>query len=195
VFVYRQKNDRLDVTTALKGSLEIDGADRYIRLNQGFEVEGPTGEGRDYRLMRYASNDVRLPASNQKASDDDPELLPTTTLLGDPRKEARAQLHFRIAPPLLALAFALLAVPLARGAPRQARAASVLLGFLGYMVSIFLMLLGTSWIAKGKTPVALGLWWLVLPLLGFALWSYLRDGRVRLSALQRTAAAVKRRPA
>src|SRR3546814_1807002 len=61
VFVYRQDGDRLDVTTARHGELNVDGDERYLTLSQGFEVEGPLGNGRDYRLMRYASNDLRLP--------------------------------------------------------------------------------------------------------------------------------------
>lgn len=179
VFVYRQKGDRLDVTTARSGQLNVDGEERYLTLGEGFEVEGPLGEGRDYRLMRYASNDLRLPDTQDDADDDDPERLPTTALFGDPRPEANAQLHYRLAPPLLALAFALLAVPLGRSSPRQTRYGRVMLGFLAYLVGMNLMWIGTDWLAKGKLPAAAGLWWLVLPLLAFAAWAYLRDGRMR----------------
>ena len=42
-----------------------------------------------------------------------------------------------------------------------------------------LMVLGTRWISEGRVPASIGLWWLVLPLLGFATWLYLRDGRMR----------------
>ena len=37
--------------------------------------------------------------------------------------------------------------------------------------------LGTEWIAAGQVPPAVGLWWLVLPLLGLGVWFYARDGR------------------
>ena len=69
-------------------------------------------------------------------------------------------------------------MPLARSAPRQARFGSMLLAFLAYMVGVFLMLLGTQWLAEGTIPTALGLWWLVLPMLALGTWLYLRDGRV-----------------
>ena len=39
---------------------------------------------------------------------------------------------------------ALLAVPLARSSPRQARYGSVILGLLAYLVGVMLMLLGTD---------------------------------------------------
>lgn len=103
----------------------------------------------------------------------------TTQLLSDERPAARAQLHERLAPPLLALAFALLTLPLSRSAPRQQRYGRIMLAFLAYMVGTNLMIVGTQWIANGKTPAALGLWWLTLPLLAVAVWAYARDGRVR----------------
>lgn len=186
VFVYRQKKDRFDVTTSQTGALSVQNErDRYLRLEQGFEVEGPLGSGRDFRLMRYAANEVRLPADiAQRRKADAVELQPTTALLGDPRPQARAQLHFRIAPPLLTLAFALLAVPLSRSAPRQARYGNLAVGFLIYLFSMFLMLLGTQWLDDGKLPVALGLWWMLLPLLAVAVWMYARDGAIKRPRLK-----------
>ncbi|CAN5700545.1 MAG: LPS export ABC transporter permease LptF [Luteimonas sp.] len=179
VFVYQQDGERMDVTTARTGMLAVDGEERYLTLGKGFRVEGPLQAGRDFRLMRYQSNELRLPDGEEKVREGDPELATTLALIGDPRPEANAQLHFRMAPPLLALAFALLAVPLARSPPRQARYGRILLGFLGYVVAMNLMLLGTEWLGAGVLPVAFGLWWLVLPLLLLGGWMYLRDGHVR----------------
>src|SRR3546814_16254755 len=62
-----------------------------------------------------------------------------------------------------------------------------MLGFLAYMVGTNLMWMGTDWLAKGKLPLALGLWWLLLPLLAFAAWAYLRDGRMRRPRIGRVA--------
>jgi lipopolysaccharide export system permease protein len=182
VFIYRMDEGRMDITTALTGTLNIEGTERYLTLDDGFRVEGPADGGRDFRLMRYASNEVRLPDVDQVTDEDDPERLSTLALLGDPRPEARAQLHFRFAPPLLAVAFALLAVPLARSPPRQARYGRITLGFLAYVIGMNLMLLGTDWVADGKLPAAMGLWWLVLPLLAFGAWMYFSDGRLKRPA-------------
>ncbi|MDR7192324.1 LPS export ABC transporter permease LptF [Luteimonas terrae] len=178
VFVYRQDEGRMDVTTSLTGALSVDGTERFLRLDEGFRVEGPLDGGLDYRLMRYASNELRLPAVESRADGDDPELQPTFALFGDARPEAHAELHYRLAPLLLTLAFALLAVPLARSPPRQARYGRMMMGFLAYVMGMNLMMLGKDWVAEGRIPVALGLWWLVLPLLAFASWMYFTDGRV-----------------
>lgn len=177
IFVYRQSGDRLDVTTARTGSTTSENGHRYLRLDEGFRVEGPREVGRDFRLMRYASNDLLLPESEpSRDAGEDPEAMATPALLRDPRPEATAQVHYRLAPPLLALAFALLAVPLARSPPRQARYGRVLTGFLAYLIGMNLTILGTEWLADGKLPMAAGLWWLVLPLLALAAWMYFGDG-------------------
>lgn len=179
VFIYRSKPDRRDVTTSRTGRLTVDAnGERYLTLDDGFEVEGPLDGSLNYRLMRYKRNDVLLPASEDRYDPKSPEMLTSAQLLGDPRREAAAQLHYRLTPPLLALAFALLAIPLARSTPRQARYGSMLIGFLAYLIGFNFMMMGTGWLEDGKIPSLLGLWWLSLPLLAVAAWLYLRDGRL-----------------
>ena len=90
-----------------------------------------------------------------------------------PRPKALRRLRWRTP-----LAFALLAGPRARSPPRQARYGRMMTGFLAYVMGMNLMMLGKDWVAEGRIPVLLGLWWLVLPLLGFAAWMYFKDGRV-----------------
>jgi lipopolysaccharide export system permease protein len=186
VFVYKQQRGRIDVTTARSGALSFGAHnDRFLTLVDGFRVEGPEEAGRDYRLMRYASNAMRMPETEDRRDGLDPQGMTLTELAGDPRPEATAQLHYRLGSPLLALAFALLAVPLARSSPRQARYGRVLLGFLAYLVGTNLMILGTDWLSSGRLPMPLGLWWLELPLLAIALVLYLRDGRMPPAFLHR----------
>lgn len=181
VFIYRQKKDRLDVTTAKTGHLEADDdGHRFLVLDDGFEVEGPRqGTASDYRLMRYRRNEAEMPATKGRYDPDDPRLLSTLQLAADPRREAKAELHSRIAPPFLALAFALLAVPLARSSPREGRLGRVVFGFLIYLVATMLSLYSVNLISKAKIPAALGQWWLIAPLLALGAWVYLRDGRIR----------------
>lgn len=180
VFVYQESPERMDVTTAATGHLTVrpDG-ERFLTLEDGFRVEGPQEAGLDYRLMRFAANELLLPEAQSRKDDESPELQSTAQLLRDDRPQARAELHFRLAPPLLTLAFGLLAVPLARSPPRQARYGRIATAFLGYFVAVNLMLMGQDWLAKGKIAPGLGLWWLVLPVLVLGVWAYACDGRVR----------------
>jgi lipopolysaccharide export system permease protein len=177
VFVYRERGERMDVATARSGELYRDQGTRVLALKDGFLVDGPLAGGNlDYRLMRYARNEMQLPQADDMRRSDDPAFKPFGQLLGDPSPAANAQLHWRIAPPLLALAFVFLSVPLARSSPRQARYGSMLLAFLAYLAGVFMMVLGTQWLADGTLPKAAGLWWLLLPMLALGGWLYLRDG-------------------
>ncbi|GAA5070709.1 LPS export ABC transporter permease LptF [Lysobacter panacisoli] len=180
VFVHRyNEKGRIDVVTANQGELVVEpGGNRYLTLQEGHQLEGPLEGGKDFRLVTYARNEILLPAVEAKFDARDPEMLPTTELISDPRREAQAQLHFRIAPPLLALAFALMAVPLARSMPRQARYGRVVVGFLSYLIGQNLMTAGRGWLENGKLAPALGLWWLVVPVMAIALWLYFTDGRL-----------------
>lgn len=179
VFMQRPREDRLEVITAQGGRMFFEGERRrFLRLEDGHQVEGPAAGALDYRLMRFGANEIALPDRQQVRTNDDPGLLPTSALLGDARPQASAQLHSRLAPPLLALAFALLAVPLSRSAPRQQRYGKVMLAVLAYMAGINTMIVGTQWLAEGRIPGGLGLWWLTLPLLALAIWMYVRDGRL-----------------
>lgn len=178
VFIYREKKGRMDVTTSSDGTVWLDGSRvRYLRLTDGFEVEGPLGAGAlDYRLLQYKTNDVKMPDRDNGDVDDRIQSQPTSALLAAPARGAKAELHWRIAPPLVALALALLAIPLSRSPPRQARYGRIVTGVVGYLLAAQLMLLGKQWLGSGKIPIAFGLWWLVVPLLALALWSYFRDG-------------------
>jgi lipopolysaccharide export system permease protein len=179
VFVYRERGERMDVATARTGELYRDQGARVLALLDGFRVEGPAAGGDlDYRLMRYARNEMQLPSEDDHRGEDDPAFKSTFDLLDDASAPARAELHWRIAPPLLARAFALMAVPLGRSSPRQARYGSMLLAFLAYLCGVFLMMLGTQWLAAGTLPTAAGLWWLLLPMLALGAWLYARDGRI-----------------
>ncbi len=63
VFVYRQKEDRIDVTTSNDGEVTVDeNGERYLTLNNGFEVEGPRDAGLNYppaELQAQRSDDAR----------------------------------------------------------------------------------------------------------------------------------------
>ncbi|MFG3448678.1 MULTISPECIES: LPS export ABC transporter permease LptF [unclassified Stenotrophomonas] len=186
IFVQRSRGDRIEVVSAASGKMFFEGdRQRYLQLDDGHQIEGPANGALDYRLMTFVRNDVALPDGAITRDDNDPELLPTSRLFGDARPEAQAQLHSRITPPLIALAFALMTLPLARSSPRQQRYGRMMFAFLAYMVGMNLMFIGTRWIADGKIPATFGLWWLSLPLLALAIWMYLRDGR--LSRPRRTA--------
>jgi len=179
VFIYRPNNGRIDIVSANRGALFFEAEEhRFLKLEEGYRVDMPTSGTLDYRLMRYAANTIALPNQQVSHEPNDPKLLSTEELLDDDRPKAKAQWHWRITPPLLTLAFALLVLPLSRTAPRETRHGQAMLLFLAYVLGINLMILGRQWLAAGKVPTWIGLWWLSVPLLSVAIWLCWRDGRL-----------------
>ncbi|MEO7326019.1 MAG: LPS export ABC transporter permease LptF [Dokdonella sp.] len=175
---------RIDVITATHGFLyhDADGEGRYIALQDGFRVEGKLGED-DYRLMRFARNDIKLPDS---ASDDNSITLkrsaPTSVLLGAPDDPVmRAELHWRLAAPLSVLVLTLLALPLSKSSPREPRYARLLVALLIWLIYYNGLLVGRSWISQGKFASGFGLWWVYAPAIAIALWLIWNGQRLKRS--------------
>lgn len=164
---------RVDVITATHGFLyhDADGEGRYIALQDGFRVEGKLGED-DYRLMRFARNDIKLPDSQNDDSEAAQKRSASTAALlaGGNDAVMTSELHWRLAAPLSVLVLALLALPLSRSSPREPRYARLLLALLAWLVYYNALLLGRAWIGAGKLAPAFGLWWVYLPALAIAAW-------------------------
>ena len=179
---------RIDVITATHGFLyhDPDGEGRYIALQDGFRVEGKLGED-DFRLMRFARNDIKLPDSVSGDSENSVKQSATTSTLfasaDDPVMQA--ELHWRLAAPVSVIVLTLLGLPLSRSSPREPRYARLLLALLAWLVYYNALLLGRGWIGQGKVAPWFGLWWVYLPALAIAawlIWSGTRLKRPRQSA-------------
>ncbi|MEO7251537.1 MAG: LPS export ABC transporter permease LptF, partial [Arenimonas sp.] len=106
LFVQREHEGRLDIITAHEGSLNLVGeTERYLRLKDGFRVEGAIGS-RDFRMMRFEKNDVRVPDRESNADSDDLSADSTTALLAAHKPLAIAELHWRLAMPLFVVILA-----------------------------------------------------------------------------------------
>lgn len=177
LFVQRERDGRLDIITAHAGDLQLIGeTQRILRLDDGFRVEGAPGS-RDFRMMHFERNEIRVPDREASKSMDDFEATPTFELLGSPSPAASGELHWRLGTPLFAVLLALLALPMARSEPRAPRYGRLIAAFLAYLVGMNLLILGTSAIASGTVPGWMGLWWLHVPALILGAWLFRRDGR------------------
>lgn len=186
LFVHSQRGERIDVVTARAGELftESIGEERFLRLEDGFRVEGVPGQS-DYRVMRFERNDIRVPDSEPGNDRDRDRRLSTVQLLQDAAPPRRAELHWRLAAPIAAFALTLLALPLSRSPPRATRYGGLLIALLGYLVYLNTLLLGRSWLGEEQLPSALGLWWVHAPVLAIAavlIWRADRQRRPRRRA-------------
>src|SRR4051812_44195424 len=164
---------RIDVITATHGFLyhDADGVGRYLALQDGFRVEGKLGDD-DYRLMRFARNDIKLPDNENDDNDTAAKRsAPTNVLLRTPDDPImRAELHWRLAAPLSALVLTLLALPLSKSSPREPRYARLLVAVLAWWVFNTGLGLGRSWISQGKLAAGFGFWWVYIPTIAVAAW-------------------------
>ena len=179
MFVQGEHETRLDVITAARGELFFEGeTGRFLRMEDGFRAEGKPGSG-DFRMMRFAVNEIRVPDREVQAAQDAIEARPTLQLFRDTDAASRSELHWRLATPLVAIALGFLALPLGRGEARQARYGRVLAALLIYINAMVLLILGKGWLGTGAIPAWLGLWWVLLPVAALAGWLFLADGHLR----------------
>lgn len=179
LFVHNERDGRIDVVTAQAGELfqESQGEERYLRLTDGFRVEGALGSDA-FRMMRFGGNDIRLPDVEPGHVGRAEQRMTTRELARVDAPVERAELHWRIATPLATLILALLALPLAHSPPRSARYGRVLVALLAYIVYLNLLALGRAFLASGEIPAWAGLWWVHAPAAAIAAYLLWRDERL-----------------
>jgi lipopolysaccharide export system permease protein len=160
VFVEHNRGPRVEVALAdrARHSVTADGMTHTITLYDGERFEGVPGTP-EFRIVRFAEHVVPIQVPVPSDAIKNIEAQPTESLIGSTDAEKRAELHWRLALPVMCLVLTLLAVPLSRLRPRQGRYAKVWLALMVYFVYSNLVAAGKVWLAHGKTPDVLGLWW------------------------------------
>ena len=160
VFVERNHGPEVEVALANRArhTVSADGMTHILTLYDGERFEGVPGSA-EFRIVRFGEHivPVQVPAVSDVVRT--LEAQPTVNLLASASPADRAELHWRLAMPLMCVVLALVAVPLARLKPRQGRYARVWLAVLIYLLYSNLISVGKVWIARGTVPQWLGLWW------------------------------------
>ncbi|MBV8974630.1 MAG: LPS export ABC transporter permease LptF [Sinobacteraceae bacterium] len=171
VFLERNNGPQVEVALAdhATHAVTADGLTHILTLYDGERFEGVPGSP-EFRIVRFAEHvvTVQVPPLNDVVRD--LEARPTATLRHSRDSDERAELHWRISLPIMCLVLALLAVPLSKLRPRQGRYARVWVAVLIFFVYYNLATTGRTWLARGKMPEVVGLWWthLVVALLALA---------------------------
>jgi lipopolysaccharide export system permease protein len=160
VFVERNRGGIVEVALAqrAKHSVGRDGLTHTITLFDGERYEGVPGSAK-FRIMRFSENTIPVEVPKLSDAVTALEAEPTLSLLDSTKKENRAELHWRVAMPVMCVVLTLLAVPLSRLRPREGRYARLLQAILIYFVYTTFLSAGKVWIARGKAPEIFGLWW------------------------------------
>lgn len=132
----------------------------YLILNHGRKYQGQPGQG-DYQVATFASYQARLPHPIISPKED----IRTASWrdlwsLKTSNAKKVAELQWRLSVPLMTLTLTLVAVPLSRVNPRNGKYAKLLPAILFYIVYANFMFIARDWLAAGKTPLWLGMWWL-----------------------------------
>lgn len=163
VFVKRLREGRYEIAVAARARHQVsaEGDLHTLTLFDGERYEGVPGS-REFRIVRFATNVIPVRVPPVSAGRDDLDAKPTAALLASDDPALRAELHWRLATPVMVFVLALLAVPLSQLRPRQGRYARIWLAIVLYFVYISLASAAKVWLAKGAIPPALGLWWVPL---------------------------------
>jgi lipopolysaccharide export system permease protein len=160
VFVERNDGPRVEVAVAdrARHTVTADGMTHTIILYDGERLEGVPGSPQ-WRIVRFAEHTVpvQVPALTDVVRN--LEAQPSWALFQSAEPEKRAELHWRLAMPVMCVVLTVLAVPLSRLRPRQGRYARVWQAVLIYFIYSNFISVGKVWIARGTIPEQLGLWW------------------------------------
>lgn len=164
-----EESDGVSFVTARRGSQSTDpvSGERSVNLTDGYRYRGVPGKAA-YDVMRFDSFSTRIAPPEFIYISAKRRLMPTAKLIDSIDNKDRAELAGRIAAPLSVLIITLLAVPLAHVEPRKGRYGKVVVGIGVYLLYSQLIGIGQAWIAKGKMPELLGLWWVHALMLAWA---------------------------
>lgn len=166
-----EEEDGVSFVTARAGSQRTDpvSGERTVSLQDGYRYRGAPGQAA-YDVMHFDAFTTRVAPPDFIYISAKRRLMPTAQLLASDDPDNRAELAGRISAPLSVLIITLLAVPLAHVAPRKGRYGKIVVGIGVYLLYSQLIGVGQAWIAKGRVPDALGLWWVHALMLIWALW-------------------------
>jgi lipopolysaccharide export system permease protein len=162
LMVKRGKDGEESVVRGRSGTVEqrADGRISVLHLKDGERVD-LYGESNEIQRSAFGEAEVLLP-DRMRPSRNDPaslELRDVRELLGSNEPAVLAELHARLGSPIQLVLLVLLAVPMARAAPRESGYDRLIVGFLLFMTYSVVLHLSKGLLALGKTPLWLGLWW------------------------------------
>jgi lipopolysaccharide export system permease protein len=160
VFVYANEKGKETLTSARSGRVDLQGADRFLLLENGQRLESQTGKN-ELRVSEFAEYGVKV---------DNPIALPADTtpvkarsslaLLLEPTLVNQGELSWRLGLSLAAINFVLIALAVSSVNPRAGRSGNLLLALFAFIVYYNLINIGNNWIFGGKASFAAYMLWL-----------------------------------
>lgn len=190
VFAQVRKNGREDIIVAQTAKKRVEGhfGHQYIVAQDGHRYTGRPGD-LDYELTRFGSHGFLIEQGNTEPSFRKQDAYPTLELMRSDRAVHQAAFQARLSKPISIVLLAMLAIPLARSAPRQGKYAKLFTAFLVYFaynngVEVF-----QKFIERGDITPLIGVWPVHLAVAGLAAFlvlsqslapGYLRRSLIRI---------------
>jgi lipopolysaccharide export system permease protein len=181
IFVQYQDGPRSSRIIAERGYMERDAAtgDRFLILENGHRYEGQPGD-EDYTILDFKRHGIRVEEKQAELKALRRKAMPTKVLL-EPHHHPPEQWHritefqWRISSAISCLVLALIAVPLSRSSHRQSRYTRLAIAVVLYIVLTNALTMARSWLQEGQVPPWLGLWWVHILAVLFAIVLILRQ--------------------
>lgn len=126
----------------------------------GKYYQGTPGQA-DYQVATFERYQAHLPSPEVSVKHDiRTEPLRALWPLNNVDRKKAAELQWRISIPLMAFPLALVGIPLSRVNPRAGKYAKLLPAVVLCVVYANFMFISRDWIAAGKVPPWIGMWWL-----------------------------------
>lgn len=164
-----ERNGPVSVTVWAEAAQQhrVSDSGRFLELTDGRRYEGVPGES-PYRVVEFARLSQRIDHAPPVPLDDTRRTASAALALDDPRQAAEWQ--WRAAFPVMCLVSVVLAVGVARPAPRAGRFSRLLPGVALFVVYYLLLVFARDFVADGLLATMPGLWSVHLILLGTGLW-------------------------
>ena len=129
----------------------------YLILKEGFRFTGIPGE-RNYTKVEFSEYGREIVKEETEEVDYD-RVKPTSKIFNSDELGDRAELQWRVSIPISILILSIIAISLAKINPRQGRFAKIIPALLIYILYFNLITLSKRWVAIGKIPEIIGIWW------------------------------------
>ncbi len=186
IFIEIHRNDRRPlIFRAARGwfNIETDTQDKYLILEDGYRYEGQAGD-KDFTIAKYQRHSLLIEKGEVQDEVAARSALPITTLWQ--RREHgyyMAEIQWRASSVIMTIILSLMALNLAKTAPRQGRYAGLFPAILIYIIYSNLLGITRAWVSKGVVAPWFGAIWVhILMLLILVLmfnWSKIRSYRAR----------------
>ncbi len=182
VFVTDFGKDRQLIVVANTGYVENTAEQKQLVLEAGRRYEGTPGTS-DFRITEFDKYTVVLSSKTIEEGVKTSSMLPIWALVQTwEQKASQGEILWRLGLPLMALSFAVIAIPLSYMDPRRGRYTALIMAVLIYFTYSNLLKLMQAWVANGKLSFAIGVWLIhaIVAGLGIAFLIYRQNRSITL---------------